>query len=73
MALTPEKLADIDAVLDKICSELVQLARSPETGNGYKVLMNAAYQIEQIRKLLLAELSASDDRAPFASKIRHRV
>jgi hypothetical protein len=68
MAFTPEKLADVDAVLDKICLELVQLARSPETGEGYKVLMNAAYQIEQIRKLLLAELSAPDDRGPLACK-----
>jgi DNA-binding NarL/FixJ family response regulator len=64
MAYTPAQFAEVAAVLDRICLDLVSLARL-ENQASFRVLMNAAYQLARIRKLLVADQSASVDMAPL--------
>jgi hypothetical protein len=67
MASTPEPLTEIDAVLNKISLELVVLARTMEAGQAFQLVMNAAYQVERARSVLLTE-RAADGKTPFADK-----
>jgi hypothetical protein len=68
MASIPTPLTEIDAKLDKIGLELVALARTLEAGEVFRLVMNAAYQIEQARSVLSVERSADGDNDSLAGE-----